>query len=230
MLFGTVLENVMVDPATRELDFQSGAVTENTRAVYPAEFIDRAVIPGVGGHPRNIVFLAAGAFGVLPPIARLTRKQAVYDFLSGYTAKVAGTERGLSSAPEATFSACFAAPSLPRPPREYAALLGHGMDKHAVNRWLVNTGWVGGPHGVGERMKLAFTRAMLNAARRARPRPQVPEEFRAIPQGPARNQGRRPGAVARSSPRPAPRNQISVYPGNSAMSACSAAVGPVAHS
>ena len=162
--FGTVLENVMMDQATRQLDFDSDAITENTRAAYPLDFIDNAQIPSVGGHPSNVVFLTADAFGVLPPISRLTPAQAMYHFLSGYTAKVAGTERGLGKEPQATFSSCFGAPFLPRPESAYASLLGEKLRKHNATCWLVNTGWVGGPYGVGSRMKLAHTRAMLNAA------------------------------------------------------------------
>jgi phosphoenolpyruvate carboxykinase (ATP) len=162
--FGTVLENVAMDEATRRLDFDSPAITENTRAAYPIDFIDNAVVPSVGGHPSNVIFLTADAFGVLPPIARLTPEQAMYHFLSGYTAKVAGTERGLGNEPQATFSACFGAPFLPRPAAVYAELLGDKLRRHNAPCWLVNTGWVGGPFGVGERMKLPYTRAMLNAA------------------------------------------------------------------
>jgi phosphoenolpyruvate carboxykinase (ATP) len=161
--FGTVLENVSIDAATRELDFNSDRITENTRAAYPIEFIDNAVVPSVGGHPRHIILLTADAFGVLPPVARLTPEQAMYHFLSGYTAKVAGTERGLGKAPEATFSACFGAPFLPRKPGVYANMLGEKLRRHEVSCWLVNTGWVGGPFSVGQRMKLAYTRAMLHA-------------------------------------------------------------------
>jgi phosphoenolpyruvate carboxykinase (ATP) len=162
--FGTVLENVVIDPNLRTLDFASEELTENTRAAYPVEFIDNAVIPGVGGHPSHIVLLAADAFGVLPPIARLTPEQAMYHFLNGYTAKLAGTERGLGSQPEATFSTCFASPFITRRPLEYAKLLGEKMRKHDSKCFLVNTGWVGGPFGVGERMNLKYTRAMVNAA------------------------------------------------------------------
>ena len=162
--FGTVLENVAMDPETRLLDFDSEEITENTRAAYPLEFIDNAVIPSVGGHPANVIFLTADAFGVLPPISRLTPEQAMYHFLSGYTAKVAGTERGLGKEPQATFSACFGAPFLPRPASAYASLLGERLRRCGSACWLVNTGWVGGPYGVGERMKLRYTRAMLNAA------------------------------------------------------------------
>lgn len=162
--FGTVLENVVVDPETRLLDFNSAVITENTRAAYPVNFIDNAVIPGIGGHPKQVIFLTADAFGVLPPISKLSPEQAMYHFLSGYTAKVAGTERGLGSEPQATFSACFGSPFLPRHAGEYAALLGEKLRRHGATVWLVNTGWVGGPYGVGNRMKLAYTRAMLNAA------------------------------------------------------------------
>jgi phosphoenolpyruvate carboxykinase (ATP) len=162
--FGTVLENVMVDAETRLLDFDSDQITENTRAAYPLSFIDNAVIPSVGDHPRNVIFLTADAFGVLPPVSHLTPEQAMYHFLSGYTAKVAGTERGLGKEPEATFSACFGAPFLPRPAATYASLLGEKLRRHQVSCWLVNTGWAAGPFGVGTRMKLSFTRAMLNAA------------------------------------------------------------------
>jgi len=162
--FGTVLENVAIDAETRLLDFDSAAHTENTRAAYPLKYIDRAVIPSVAGHPSNIILLTADAFGVLPPISRLTPEQTMYHFLSGYTAKVAGTERGLGSEPAATFSACFGAPFLPRPAATYAAMLGDKMRRHKVNCWLLNTGWVGGPYGIGERMRLPYTRAMLTAA------------------------------------------------------------------
>jgi len=162
--FGTVLENVAIDAETRLLDFDSDAHTENTRAAYPLSYIDHAVIPSVGGHPSNIILLTADAFGVLPPISRLTPEQTMYHFLSGYTAKVAGTERGLGNEPSATFSACFGAPFLPRQAATYASMLGEKMRRHKVNCWLLNTGWVGGPYGVGERMRLPYTRAMLTAA------------------------------------------------------------------
>jgi phosphoenolpyruvate carboxykinase (ATP) len=162
--FGTVLENVAIDSDTRLLDFDSEALTENTRAAYRIEFIDNAVIPGVGGHPTNILFLTADAFGVLPPISRLTPEQAMYHFLSGYTAKLAGTERGLGKEPSATFSACFGEPFLPRHPSVYAEMLGEKMRRHNVACWLVNTGWVGGPYGIGQRMSLPHTRAMVDAA------------------------------------------------------------------
>jgi phosphoenolpyruvate carboxykinase (ATP) len=161
--FGTVLENVDMDAETRLLDFNSAELTENTRAAYPLSFIEGAVIPSVAGHPANVVFLTADAFGVLPPISRLTPAQAMYHFLSGYTAKVAGTERGLGAEPEATFSACFGAPFLPRPAATYASLLGENLRRHQAACWFINSGWAGGPYGVGERMKLKYTRAMVNA-------------------------------------------------------------------
>jgi len=162
-MFGTILENVILDEDTREIDFAHGGITENTRASYPLHYIPNAVEPSVGGHPRNVVFLTADAFGVLPPISRLSPEQAMYHFVSGYTAKVAGTERGITE-PKATFSACFGAPFLPRHPGEYAAMLGERLREHRSNVWLVNTGWSGGGYGVGSRMKLAHTRAMVSAA------------------------------------------------------------------
>ena len=162
--FGTVLENVVMDPNLRTLDFDSNELTENTRAAYQIDFIDNAVIAGVGGHPTHVMFLTADAFGVLPPISRLNPEQAMYHFLSGYTAKLAGTERGLGSEPAATFSSCFGAPFLPRSPLLYARMLGDRMRKHNVKCFLVNTGWVGGPYGVGQRMSLKYTRAMVDAA------------------------------------------------------------------
>ncbi len=161
--FGTVLENVMLDAATREVQYDSDAITENTRACYPIDYIANHVPGGVGGIPRNIVLLTADAYGVMPPIARLTPEQAMYHFLSGYTAKVAGTERGVTE-PSATFSACFGAPFLPLPPGQYARMLGERIARHNVPVWLVNTGWTGGPYGSGTRMKLAHTRAMVSAA------------------------------------------------------------------
>ncbi len=161
--FGTILENVVVDPLTGAVDFDDGSLTENTRASYPLDFIPNASPTGLGGHPRNIVMLTADAFGVLPPISRLSPEQAMYHFLSGYTAKVAGTEKGLAE-PQATFSTCFGAPFMPRHPSVYAKMLGDLMRRHDVTCWLVNTGWTGGGYGVGERMKLAYTRAMVQAA------------------------------------------------------------------
>ena len=162
--YGVVLENVVIDPWTRRLDFNSEEYTENTRAAYRAHFIENAQIPGVGGHPSDVVFLTADAFGVLPPIARLTPEQAMYHFLSGYTAKLAGTERGLGKEPQAVFSSCFGEPFLPRHPMEYARLLGEKLRKHHARVWLINTGWTGGAYGAGQRMNLAYTRAMVIAA------------------------------------------------------------------
>lgn len=161
--FGAILENVVVDLLTRNIDFDDDTITENTRSSYPVSYISNATEEGVGDHPRDIVLLTADAFGVLPPIARLTPEQARYHFLSGYTAKVAGTERGVT-APEATFSVCFGAPFLPLPPNVYSDMLGERISKHDARVWLVNTGWTGGPYGVGERMRLGHTRAMLRAA------------------------------------------------------------------
>jgi len=160
--FASVLENVVLDPVTRVPDYDDESKTENTRAAYPVEFIDNAVIPGVGGHPRNVVFLTADAFGVLPPVSKLTREQAMYHFMSGYTAKVAGTEAGVTE-PQATFSTCFGAPFMPLPPKVYAGMLGQRLQEHQAQCWLVNTGWQGGPYGVGKRMALPYTRAMVNA-------------------------------------------------------------------
>ncbi|GAC1536510.1 MAG: phosphoenolpyruvate carboxykinase (ATP) [Candidatus Velthaea sp.] len=161
--FGTVLENVVIDPLTRQLDLDSQAKTENTRAAYPIDFIPNIVIGSQAGHPNTIIMLTADAFGVLPPISRLENPQAMYHFLSGYTAKVAGTEKGVLE-PTATFSTCFGAPFMVHHPTVYAKLLGERIAKHNVTCWLVNTGWTGGPFGVGKRMKIAYTRAMVNAA------------------------------------------------------------------
>jgi phosphoenolpyruvate carboxykinase (ATP) len=160
--FGTVLENVVVDPATRELNLDDDRYTENTRAAYPIGFIENAVASGQGGHPKNVVMLTADAFGVLPPISRLSPEAAMYHFLSGYTAKVAGTEKGVTE-PKATFSTCFGAPFLPLAPSRYARMLGEKIARHKARVWLVNTGWTGGPYGVGARMKIAYTRAMIRA-------------------------------------------------------------------
>ena len=162
-MFGTILENVILYDDTREVDFDADTITENTRASYPIHYIPNAVIPGRAGHPRNVVFLTADAFGVLPPISRLTPDQAMYHFLSGYTAKVAGTERGITE-PKATFSACFGAPFLPMHPSVYAVMLGEKLREHGANIWLVNTGWTGGGFGVGNRMELTHTRAMVRSA------------------------------------------------------------------
>jgi phosphoenolpyruvate carboxykinase (ATP) len=162
-MFGTVLENVVVDPETRAIDLDSPEITENTRASYPIHFIPNHIPGGMAGHPSHIVFLTCDAFGVMPPIARLTPAQAMYHFLSGYTAKVAGTERGVTE-PKETFSACFGAPFLPLHPHVYAEMLGERIARHGVQCWLVNTGWTGGPFGVGHRMRLSHTRAMIRAA------------------------------------------------------------------
>ncbi|HET7036656.1 MAG TPA: phosphoenolpyruvate carboxykinase (ATP) [Thermomicrobiaceae bacterium] len=161
--FGTILENVVYNPVTRELDLNDDSLTENTRSAYPISYIPGASLTGMGGHPRNVFFLSADAFGVLPPISRLTPDQARYYFLSGYTAKVAGTEVGLTE-PEATFSTCFGEPFLPLPPETYSKLLGEKIVKHKTNVWLVNTGWIGGTASESERVPIAFTRAMLRAA------------------------------------------------------------------
>lgn len=161
--FGTILENVSMDPNTRRLDLDDASLTENTRAAYPISHIPNADRTGMTGHPRTIVMLTADAFGVLPPISRLTPAQAMYHFLSGYTAKVAGTEKGVTE-PQATFSTCFGAPFMVLPPATYAQLLGEKIQQHNATVWLVNTGWSGGPYGVGKRMSIAHTRAMVHAA------------------------------------------------------------------
>ena len=161
--FGTILENVGINASTRIIDLDDASLTENTRGAYPISHIPNATRTGRGGHPDNIIFLTADAFGVLPPISKLTPAQTMYHFISGYTAKVAGTERGVTE-PEATFSACFGAPFMAQHPNVYAELLGNKIAKHNVKCWLVNTGWTAGPYGVGHRMKLAYTRAMVNAA------------------------------------------------------------------
>ena len=161
--FGTILENVILEEGSREIDFDNATITQNTRASYPIDYIPNAVPDGRGGQPDNVVFLTADAFGVLPPISRLTPSQAMYHFLSGYTAKVAGTERGVTE-PRATFSACFGAPFLPRHPGVYAEMLGDKLRDTGARVWLVNTGWTGGPHGTGHRIDLAHTRTMVKAA------------------------------------------------------------------
>jgi phosphoenolpyruvate carboxykinase (ATP) len=161
--FATVLENVAVDPLTRSVNFDDGSLTENTRAAYPLDYVSNASPSGLAGHPSNIVMLTADAFGVMPPIARLSPAQAMYHFLSGYTAKVAGTEKGVGE-PQATFSACFGAPFMPRHPAVYGNLLRKLIAEHKVACWMVNTGWTGGPHGVGHRMPIAVTRALLSQA------------------------------------------------------------------
>ena len=162
--FGTVLENVMIDSDARTLDLDDAQLTENTRACYPIDFIPNASVSGTIGHPKNVIMLTADAFGVLPPIAKLTPEQAMYHFLSGYTAKVAGTEKGLGSEPQATFSTCFGAPFMPRHPSVYAKMLGEKIAAHKTTCWLVNTGWTGGAYGTGYRMPIAHTRALVNAA------------------------------------------------------------------
>ena len=161
-MFGTILENVVYDPVTRQIDLDDARKTENTRASYPLTSINNIVPEGRAGHPRNIIMLTADAFGVLPPVARLSPEQAMYHFLSGYTAKVAGTERGITE-PQATFSTCFGAPFMVLHPGVYADLLGKHMAQHDAACWLVNTGWSGGPYGVGQRMKIRYTRAMIRA-------------------------------------------------------------------
>ncbi len=161
-MFGTILENVVYDPVTRQIDLDDARKTENTRASYPLTSINNIVPEGRAGHPRNIIMLTADAFGVLPPVARLSPEQAMYHFLSGYTAKVAGTERGITE-PQATFSTCFGAPFMVLHPGVYADLLGKHMAEHNAACWLVNTGWSGGPYGIGQRMKIKYTRAMIRA-------------------------------------------------------------------
>eukprot|EP01026_Neomeris_dumetosa_P048454 TRINITY_DN41944_c0_g1_i1.p1 TRINITY_DN41944_c0_g1~~TRINITY_DN41944_c0_g1_i1.p1 ORF type:complete len:642 (+),score=74.44 TRINITY_DN41944_c0_g1_i1:267-1928(+) len=160
--FGTVLENVVFDSHTRDVDYDLNAITENTRASYPIEFISNAKIPCVGPHPKNIILLCCDAFGVLPPVSKLTSDQAMYHFISGYTAKVAGTEVGVTE-PEATFSACFGGAFLMWHPMKYASMLAEKMEQHGAHAWLVNTGWTGGSYGVGHRMKLSHTRAIIDA-------------------------------------------------------------------
>ena len=160
--FGTVLENLIYDPVTREIDFDDTTITQNTRASYPIEYIPNAKIPCEGGHPDNIIFLTYDAFGVLPPVSKLTPEQAMYHFISGYTAKVAGTEVGVTE-PEATFSACFGAAFLVWPPARYAEMLAEKMRKHGSKAWLINTGLTGGPYGTGSRIDLKSTRAIVNA-------------------------------------------------------------------
>jgi len=161
--FGTILENVDLSPVTRELDLDSDRFTENTRGAYPLQFIGNADPTGMAGQPTNVVLLTADAFGVLPPISRLSHDQAAYHFISGYTAKLAGTEIGVKE-PQATFSACFGAPFMPRHPGEYAAMLAERLERYGVRAWLVNTGWTGGPYGAGERMDINHTRSMVRAA------------------------------------------------------------------
>jgi len=162
--FGTILENIVYDPITRQIDLNDDSLTENTRASYPLDYIQNAVPSKMGGHPKNIIFLTCDASGVMPPIARLTPDQAIYHFISGYTAKVGGTEIGLRDEPEITFSACFGAPFMVLPPSFYSDLLKRKILHYGVNCWLVNTGWVGGPYGTGKRISIHHTRNLLNAA------------------------------------------------------------------
>ncbi|WP_236032943.1 phosphoenolpyruvate carboxykinase (ATP) [Algoriphagus pacificus] len=161
--FGAIVENTRFMPGSREVDYANKSVTENTRTAYPIHHISNAKIPSLGGIPKNIFFLTADAFGVIPPISKLNKSQAMYHFISGYTAKVAGTEMGVTE-PKLTFSACFGAAFLPLHPATYASLFGEKMEKQEVNVWLINTGWTGGPYGIGSRMKLSYTRAMISAA------------------------------------------------------------------
>jgi phosphoenolpyruvate carboxykinase (ATP) len=160
---GALVENVTFYPGSNKINFDDASITENTRVSYPLDYISNAIEPSIGGLPKNIFFLTCDAFGVLPPISKLTPGQAMYQFISGYTAKVAGTEAGVTE-PKSTFSACFGAPFLPLHPGKYAHMLGDKMQKHKVNVWMINTGWTGGPVGIGNRMKLKYTRAMITAA------------------------------------------------------------------
>jgi len=162
--FGTILENVVFDPVTRLIDLDDDTLTENTRASYPLEFIDNALPEKRAGHPKNIIFLTCDASGVMPPLARLTPDQALYHFISGYTSKIAGTEIGLGEEPEITFSTCFGGPFMVHHPAYYANLLKRKVLRYGVNCWLLNTGWVGGPYGIGKRISIRYTRTMLNAA------------------------------------------------------------------
>ncbi|MEG1559632.1 MAG: phosphoenolpyruvate carboxykinase (ATP) [Clostridia bacterium] len=161
--FGTLVENVIMDDETRHLDYSDAKITENTRAAYPVEYIPNCVIPGMGGHPKTVIFLTADAFGVLPPISKLNKDMAMYHFVSGYTSKLAGTERGIVE-PQTTFSTCFGAPFLPLHPSVYAEMLGKRIMEHDSNVYMINTGWSGGPYGVGKRMSIKYTRAMVTAA------------------------------------------------------------------
>ena len=160
--FGSLLENVVLDERTRQPNFDSAAKTENTRVTYPVDFIENAVIPSVGSHPKNVIFLTADAFGVLPPVSKLTREQAMYYFINGYTSKLAGTEAGVTE-PQPNFSPCFGGPFLPRSPMVYARWLARRLEEHGSDVWLLNTGWTGGPYGVGKRFRLAYTRAFVTA-------------------------------------------------------------------
>jgi phosphoenolpyruvate carboxykinase (ATP) len=162
--FGTILENVIYDPVTRAIDLDDDSITENTRASYPLAYIDNALNEKMAGHPKNIILLTCDASGVMPPIARLSPEQAIYHFVSGYTSKVGGTEVGLGEEPQITFSTCFGAPFMVHNPARYADLLRQKIERHGVRCWLLNTGWVGGPFGVGKRISIGYTRAMLSAA------------------------------------------------------------------
>jgi phosphoenolpyruvate carboxykinase (ATP) len=163
-MFGTILENVPFDPVTRHIDLDDETITENTRASYPLEYISNAVAEKKSGHPRNIILLTCDASGVMPPIARLTTNQALYQFISGYTSKIAGTEVGLGKEPEITFSTCFGGPFMVHHPYRYAEILKRKIERHQVICWLVNTGWVGGPYGIGKRISIRHTRGLLSAA------------------------------------------------------------------
>jgi Phosphoenolpyruvate carboxykinase (ATP) len=163
-MFGTVLENVVFDPVTRMIDLDDESITENTRASYPLDYIDNAVPEKMGGHPKNIILLTCDASGVMPPIAKLSPDQAMYQFISGYTSKIAGTEVGLGKEPEMTFSTCFGGPFMVHHPSFYADLLKRKIIRHGVHCWLVNTGWIGGPYGIGKRISIRYTRALLNSA------------------------------------------------------------------
>jgi phosphoenolpyruvate carboxykinase (ATP) len=159
--FGSVLENTRINPETRVPDYDDTSITENTRVTYPVDFIPGARIPSIAGHPRHVVFLTADAFGVMPPISRLTPEQAMYYFINGYTSKLAGTEAGVTE-PQPNFSPCFGGPFMPRPPSEYARMLADRIQKYGAQVWLLNTGWTGGPYGVGNRFSLKYTRAMVS--------------------------------------------------------------------
>lgn len=162
--FGTILENVIFDPATRMIDLDDDSITENTRASYPLEYIENAVTEKRGGHPKNIIILTCDAFGVMPPISKMTPEQALYQFISGYTAKIAGTEIELGREPEITFSTCLGAPFMVHHPSTYVELLKCKIMRYGPHCWLVNTGWIDGPYGIGKRISIAYTRTMLNAA------------------------------------------------------------------
>jgi phosphoenolpyruvate carboxykinase (ATP) len=160
--FGSVLENLDIDPVTRVPNYDSQKYTENTRATYPLDFIDGAIIPSIAQHPKNVIFLTADAYGVMPPVSKLNREQAMYYFLNGYTSKLAGTELGVTE-PQPNFSTCFGSPFMPRPPKVYAEMLAAKVAKHNADVWLLNTGWSGGPYGVGSRFSLKYTRAFVSA-------------------------------------------------------------------